>query len=159
MDNPESMCVLAGVAAVGALWYMQQQRRTYGGVGGGPTECSAKRAVVDGAVSARAAMMDAEPKTAEEYRMKDDTLGSYFTKSDGFDEMFKGQTAAGKPPKDARKTLGVRDTRLESQTRLGNGTRVLMAGVNHEEAKPSVTSECVKEMFAMPPALEGVLTQ
>lgn len=147
----DDQMLLAGLAAAGAVWMLTSSRKASSK---NDSPCSARHVTF---ASAKAAQLVAEPKTAEEFKMDGANLDGFFQKSEGFDEQFKGTTVVGgKAPKNFRETLDIKDVRLEKQTRLGNGTTVLVPGVSASDApQPEVKSECVREMFSLPPALEG----
>jgi hypothetical protein len=58
-DQTETACVLAGIAAVGALYVVQSQNRSFSNYRPQPTECSARVGSIESTgISARAASLE-----------------------------------------------------------------------------------------------------
>lgn len=167
MNSTETMCVLAGASAIGAmLFYNQSQgasRRGYG-----PSECSARRATVEpsskAGVSARAASTDADASSqgdvadVKEFAFMD-SLFATDKLSDGFEEQF-----ASLPAKRARAPSASRQMMAEHvQTNNSRvvGKLTLLPGRSAEGIyKPKVSEGCAKNMlFMTEPMAEQLLTQ
>lgn len=148
-DSTETVCVLAGVAAIGALYASQSHIRPHTIGRGGATECSARRATVAPAISARAASVEVQQSSnAEKPTDAPDLWQEAFpSPSEDFEQHFPkhrrpGGGAYTEATKRARKEVAAQ-LNLETHHAKNRGSTVLIPGreVSKTEA-PKVSGGC-----------------
>jgi hypothetical protein len=148
-DQTETACVLAGIAAVGAIFVVQSQNRSFSKYSTPPSECSARVGSLESSgISARAASVE---EVSDSTLFSDNNMWNNMSE-EGEDSMSKNASrfpGGGRNTEATKKNMEMVKPVLSLETTGAKtvGTRPLIAGrcgQETTEAKmPEVTGECM----------------